>query len=127
MDARMRPPRRVTPGMSPDWAVRGEASLVLQRQLGDQVAASAVVADAGLVLASASPPRPGPDPVGSVGVSQDQRDEQPSDLRYGVADHHVVARAGSPFAVRVLATTSQAWAAMDRVMWAYQARQSRTW
>src|SRR6266536_3518688 len=33
MDVRMRPPHRATPGKSPDWAVRGEASLIRQPPL----------------------------------------------------------------------------------------------
>lgn len=42
---------------------------------------AAVVAEAGLVLASAAPVRPGPDVVGWVGVSQDQVHQQAPDLR----------------------------------------------
>src|SRR6266571_6630655 len=54
--------------------------LVLQRHLG-WVAVCAVVADAGLVLASSSPAGPGPDVLGLVGVSQNEVHEQSADFR----------------------------------------------
>jgi hypothetical protein len=41
-------------------------------------------------------------------AADEQCGEQASDLGHRVADHHVVASFGSPFAVKVLATTSQA-------------------
>ncbi|KXK58123.1 hypothetical protein AWW66_31650 [Micromonospora rosaria] len=65
--------------------------------------------------------------LGLVDVSHCECGEESSDLRYRVVDHHAVVGAGSPFSVRDRATDSQAWAAIARVMWAYQARQSRTW
>jgi hypothetical protein len=55
--------------------------LVLQRQLGEWVASSFVVAEAGLVLSSASEAGPGPDVVGGVGDTQDEFGEQAPDLR----------------------------------------------
>ncbi len=57
-----------------------EKLLVLQRHLG-WVAVCAVVADAGLVLASSSPAGPGPDVLGLVGVSQNEVHEQSADFR----------------------------------------------
>ncbi|MFE0026774.1 tetratricopeptide repeat protein [Amycolatopsis sp. NPDC059021] len=56
-------------------------ALVLQRQLGEWVAVSFVVAEAGLVLSSAPEVRPGPDVVGGVGDTQDEFGEQAPDLR----------------------------------------------
>ncbi len=80
-----------------------------------------------MVLASSAPARPPPDVVFGLVVADGQCGEQASDLGYGLADHHAAADSGSPFAVSVLATTSQACADIDKVMWAYQARQSPTW
>jgi hypothetical protein len=54
-----------------------------------------------------------------VGVAQDQPHEDAADLRHGQADEVLVAGCGSPFA----ACASPARASMDRVMWAFQARQ----
>ena len=63
--------------------------------------------------------------VGWTGL--DQVDQQSADLRYRVADHARVAGAGSPFAAWARLAASQARASMDKVMWAYQDRQDRTW
>jgi hypothetical protein len=52
---------------------------------------------------------------------------QAADLRWRAAGHARVAGAGSPFAARARAADSQARASIDKVMWAYQARQVRTW
>jgi hypothetical protein len=45
----------------------------------------------------------------------------------GVADHGGVAGADPFFWAWALLAASQARASMDKVMWAYQARQVRTW
>ena len=55
--------------------------LVLQRQLGECVAASSVVAEACLVLAFSAPVGPVPDVFGGVGVLEREVDEQTADLR----------------------------------------------
>ncbi|WP_396126632.1 hypothetical protein [Amycolatopsis sp. FBCC-B4732] len=55
--------------------------LVLQRQLGEWVASSFVVAEASLVLSSTAEAGPGPDVVGGVGDTQHQLDKQTPDLR----------------------------------------------
>jgi polyisoprenoid-binding protein YceI len=54
--------------------------LILQRHLSGSVASSAVVAETGLVLASAAPSGPVPDVVGGVESDQDQLDQQAADL-----------------------------------------------
>lgn len=54
---------------------------ILQRHLGEWVAASFVVAEAGLVLSSALPVRPGPDLPGFGRVAMHQVDQQATDLR----------------------------------------------
>jgi hypothetical protein len=86
------------------------------------VAASSVVAGAGLVLASAAPVGPGPDVLGGVGVSRDQVHEQAPDLRYREVDHVWVVVAAAPFVAWAFTAASQARASIDKVMWAYQAR-----
>jgi hypothetical protein len=55
----------------------------------------------------------------------DQADQQAADLRQGVADHARVAGADPPFWAWARLAASQARASMDKVMWAYQARQDR--
>ncbi|GAA1315641.1 hypothetical protein [Saccharothrix xinjiangensis] len=57
-----------------------KTALVLQRHLCEWVAASFVVAEAGLVLASSSPTRPGPDVLDTRRRTQDQVDQQTPDL-----------------------------------------------
>ena len=57
----------------------GSPPLVLQRHLW-WVAASAVVAGAGLVLASSAPAGPAPDVLSGVQGQQDQLDHQAADL-----------------------------------------------
>lgn len=105
--------------------------LVLQRCLVGRVAVSSVVVETGLVLASASPGGPGPDVFGGVSAVDDELDQQVADLRWRVINHAWFAGAGSPFAARSVArdreTASQACASIDKVMWAYQARQLRAW
>ncbi len=65
---------------------------------------------------------------GWLGASEQEVHEQPADLRYRQRDHVLIAVSGSPFvAACARAAASQARASMDRVMWAYQARQKRTW
>ena len=91
------------------------------------VAAASVMADAGLVLASSAPVGPGPDVLGGVGVSQDQVHEQAADLRYREVDHAFVVVPAAPFVAWAFTAASQASASIDKVMWAYQARQLRTW
>lgn len=59
----------------------GAGQLVLQRQLGEGIAAAPVVAEAGLVLASSAPARPGPDVPGIGRGRLDQGREQAADLR----------------------------------------------
>ena len=54
-------------------------------------------------------------------------DQQAADFRYRIADHARVAGADPFFAAVALLAASQARASMDKVMWAYQARQERTW
>jgi hypothetical protein len=83
------------------------------------------VAEPGLVLASSS--GPGPDPGKIWCIWLDQADQQAADLRYRVADHARVAGADPHFSAGALLAASQASASMDKVMWAYQARQERTW
>jgi nitrate/nitrite-specific signal transduction histidine kinase len=55
--------------------------LTLQRHSGEWVAASFVVAEAGLVLASPAPDGPGPDVFGGMGGPQRQVDQQAADFR----------------------------------------------
>ena len=55
--------------------------LILQRHLGERIAASLVVADPGLVLASPPPVGPGPDVLRVGQVALDQADQQAADLR----------------------------------------------
>jgi hypothetical protein len=55
--------------------------LILQRRLGECVAASSVVAEACLVLAFSAPVGPVPDVVDGVGVLEREVDEQAADLR----------------------------------------------
>ena len=55
--------------------------LILQRHLGERIAASPVVAEPGLVLASSAPGGPGPDSFGVGCAGLDQADQQPADLR----------------------------------------------
>src|ERR1700759_3391452 len=100
---------------------------LLPRRLCECVAASPVVADPGLVLASSAPAGPGPDAPGVGGVPLDQADQQPADLRQGVADHAGIAGTDPLFTAWARLPASQAKASMDKVMWAYQARQVRTW
>jgi len=57
----------------------------------------------------------------------DQADQQPADLGPGVADHARLAGADPPFSACALLAASQARASMDKVIWAYQARQDRAW
>jgi len=85
------------------------------------------VALPGLVLPSPAPPGPAPDPlkVGCAGL--DQADQQAADLRERVADHARVTGADPLFSAWARLAASQASASMDNVMWAYQARQDRTW
>ena len=85
------------------------------------------MAEAGLVLASSSPVRSGPGVFGGVHRPVDRVDQEAADRRWREVDHALVGWAGSPFAARDRATASQAWASIDKVMWAYQARQVRTW
>jgi hypothetical protein len=60
-------------------------------------------------------------------VALDQGDQQAADLGQGVTDHARVAGADPLFTASALLAASQARASMDKVMWAYQARQDRTW
>ena len=96
-------------------------------QLAECVAAVPVLAQPGLVLASPAPAGPGPDALGVGRTGLDQADQQAADLRERVADHAWVAGADAPFSAWALLAASQARASMDKVMWAYQARQVRTW
>lgn len=66
--------------------------------LGECVAASPVVAQPGLLLASSAPAEPGPDVPGVGGVSLEQAGQQPADLGHGVADHAHVMLSGSVWA-----------------------------
>ena len=101
--------------------------LILQRHLGECVAALPVVAQPGLVLPSPAPAGPAPDALGVGCAGLDQADQQAADLGQGVADHAGVAGA-DPFSwACARAAASQARASMDKVMWAYHARQLRTW
>ena len=64
-----------------------------------------------------------------IGVGQGvlyKADQQAADLRQRVADHAGVADADPFFWAWALLAASQARASMDKVMWAYQARQVRT-
>ena len=63
--------------------------------------------------------------VGCAGLHQ--VDQQAAELRYGIADHARVAGGGAPFTACALLAASQARASTGKVMWAYQARQVRTW
>jgi hypothetical protein len=65
--------------------------------------------------------------VGFGQVAVEEADQQAADLRQRVADHARVAGAGSPLVTWARLADSQASASIDRVMWAYQARQERTW
>ena len=60
-------------------------------------------------------------------VALDQADQQPAYLGQGVADQARLADADPLFTAWALLPESQASASMDKVMWAYQARQVRTW
>jgi hypothetical protein len=53
--------------------------------------------------------------------------QQAADFRWRVTDHARVAGGGSPIAAFARAAASQARASMDKVTWACQARQVRTW
>jgi hypothetical protein len=64
----------------PSIGTIGDSLLILQRHLREWVASSSVVAEAGLVLASASPVGPVPDLVGGVRAEEDQLDQQAADL-----------------------------------------------
>jgi hypothetical protein len=55
--------------------------LILQRQLGEGIAASPVVTEPGLVLASSPPGGPGPDVFGVGCAGLDEAGEQAADLR----------------------------------------------
>ena len=101
--------------------------LVLRRHLGELVAALPVVALPGLVLASSAPAGPGPDSLGVGCVPLDQAGQQVADFRQRVADHARVAGTDPFFTAVARLAASQARASMDKVMWAYQARQVRTW
>ena len=101
--------------------------MITCRHLGKRVAASPVVAHPGLVLASPAPPGPGPDAPGIGCAGLDQADQQAADLRERVADHARVTGADPLFSAWARLAASQASASMDNVMWAYQARQDRTW
>jgi hypothetical protein len=57
----------------------------------------------------------------------DQADQQPADLGQGVDDQARLADADPLFTACALLAASQASASIDKVMWAYQARQERTW
>ena len=105
---------RVSPGVSTNVT------------LGERVAASTVVAQPGLVLASSAPAGPAPDTLGVGWAGLDQADQQAADLRQRVADHARVAGADPFFTAWARLAASQARASMDKVMWAYQARQLRT-
>jgi len=94
---------------------------------GECVAALSVVALPGLVLPSPAPPGPAPDPLGVGCAGLDQADQQAADLRERVADHARVTGADPLFSAWARLAASQASASMDNVMWAYQARQDRTW
>src|SRR5215469_14532881 len=97
------------------------------RHLGDRVAALPVVAEPGLVVASPAPPGPAPRALGVGCAGLDQADQQAADLRQRIADHAGVARADPLFSAWARLAASQARASMDKVMWAYHARQVRTW
>ena len=90
---------------------------------GKCVATSPVVAYPGLVLASSAPVGPGPDAPRVGRVPLHQADQQPADLGQGVADHARISGTDPFFTAWALAAESQARASMDKVMWAYQARQ----
>jgi hypothetical protein len=56
-------------------------------------------------------------------VPLDQADQEPADLRERAADRARVAGADPLFTAWARLAASQARASMDKVMWAYQARQ----
>lgn len=103
------------------------AILVREGHLGECVAALPVVAGPCLVLASSAPAGPGPDAPGVGDVRLEQAGQQPADLGHGVADHSRLAGAAPFFRVCARLAESQARASIDKVTWAYQARQERTW
>lgn len=85
------------------------------------VSASYVVADAGLVLASAAPGRPVQDVADRGGTAAGETGDQPSDL--GEAEVDELGGSVSAFSVsrwRARRTVRQAWAAIAKVMWRCQ-------
>src|SRR4051794_10491193 len=95
--------------------------VLIAGQFSGAVAASFVVADAGLVLASAAPCRPVQDVVDRGGTAIGEPGDQAPDLGEAEADE----LGGSVSALSVSSwrarrTVRQAWAAMARVMWRCQ-------
>ena len=120
-----------SPRSPPCWRSAPRARLVLLWRVVASEALSrfAIVGGSGAFAAELPEGGPGQDVFGGVQCGQDQGGEQASDHVDGQPGQaaRVFAASGPPFAFSLARTmVRNAAAAMDRVMWAYQALPSRS-